>query len=1044
MEKQSNRFLENHFLKVVLFFFVLLFQMGYAHAQSGTITGTITSAEDGMPIPGANVVVVGTNNGTTTDFDGNYTINASADATLQFSYIGFVSQNISIGGKSTINVALATDTQQLDEVVVVGYGTQKKELVTGANLQVSGEDLERQSTTNALQALQGQTPGVQITSTSGQPGEGLNVVIRGLGSTGNNAPLYVVDGVLTNDISYLNNADIENISILKDAASAAIYGSQAANGVVLVTTKQGKKGHAQITFDHYYGLQEVTRKIDMLNATEYATLMNEEAINSGSSPIFSNADIDQMGEGTNWMDEMFATAKTENYTLGLTGGSDASTYSSSLSYTNQEGVVGGADLSNYERYNFRFNSEHKFYNDRVTFGENLSFAYIKNNGIGVGNQYNNALRGAFQANPLIPMYDADGNYYNTADDAEVWLAGMSNPYASMIYGNQNRNETQKLLGNVYMEFELLKNLKFRTSLGLDYFSSQGHSFSPIYELSSYNFNNFTTATQSMNEGKTLIWDNLLTYTFDIDSNHHFETMLGSSSFNYEGVSMYGSNVNLVFDDLEHAWLSNATNTEGAQITLQGGPDAQVKRMSYFGRLNYNFKETYLLNVTFRADGSSNFANGNRWGYFPSVSGGWIVTNENFMDSASNWLSYFKLRASWGQVGNQNVGNFQYLAPVTYRYTNYIFGNEEAVLTPGAYPNRLANPALTWETSEQLDIGFDARFFQSKLTVNFDWYEKTTKDWLISIPVLPTSGVENKWINGGDVTNRGVELALAFRDQIGEDFSYNIGINGAYNQNEVGSIPTEDGIIHGETAQLWDNSPEFYRAENGHPLGYFWGYETDGVFQTEEDVQNYRNTDGTVIQPTAVPGDLKYVDRNGDGVIDVSDKTQIGNPNPDLTYGISLGANYKALDFSVQTSGVAGNQLVQSYRNMSGAYGTYTAEFLDRWHGPGSSNTLPRLTLDNRNYTKFSDIYVKDGDFFRINNVTLGYDIAKGVNKENFFASQLRVYFSVLNLYTFSNYNGMDPEVGFGVSSDEYNFSSGVDVGYYPRPTTYMMGLNIKF
>ncbi|MEL4307740.1 SusC/RagA family TonB-linked outer membrane protein [Joostella sp. CR20] len=1043
MEKQTDFFCAKNFLKVAVLLFVFLLQTSYAQAQSITVKGTITSAEDGMPIPGASIMVDGTTKGTTSDFDGLYQIEVPEGGVLQFTYIGFVSQKVPVGSQTTIDVALKTDTQQLDEVVVIGYGVQKKELVTGANLQVSGDDLQKQSTTNALQALQGQTPGVQITSTSGQPGEGINVVIRGLGSTGSNAPLYVVDGVLTNDISYLNNADIENISILKDAASAAIYGSQAANGVVLVTTKKGKKGHAQITFDHYYGLQEVPHVMDMATGKEYATLLNEAALNSGSNPVFTNAQIDALGEGTNWMEEMFSTAKTENYTLGITGGSDTSNYSSSLSYTNQEGIVGGADLSNYERYNFRFNSEHKLYDDRITFGQNLSFAYIKNNGVGVGDQYNNALRGAFQASPLIPMFDENGNYYNTAGASEVWLSGMSNPYASMVYGNQNRSETQKVLGNVYMEFKLAENLKFRTSLGLDYFSSQGHSFSPIYQLSAYDFNQFSTASQSMNEGKSLIWDNLLTYTFDVKEDHHFEAMLGTSSFKYDGVSMYGSNVNLVFDDLQHAWLSNATNSNGAQISLSGGPDSVVKRMSYFGRLNYNFKEKYLLNFTYRADGSSNFASGNRWGFFPSVSAGWIMTREDFLDD-SEVLNYFKLRASWGQVGNQNVGNFQYLAPITYSGSNYTFGGEEGVLTPGAYQNRLANPELQWETSEQLDLGFDARFFNNKLTVNFDWYEKTTRDWLIRIPTLATSGVTYQWTNGGDVTNTGVELALSYSDRIGEDFSFNIGVNGAYNQNEVGNIPTEDGIIHGEINQLWDNSPEFYRAENGHPLGYFWGYKTDGVFQTEEEVANYQSSNGNQIQPTAVPGDLRYVDTNGDGVINNSDKVEIGNPNPDLTYGVSLSANYKALDFSVQTSGVAGNQLVQSYRNVSNAYGNLPAEYIERWHGPGSSNEIPRLTLDNRNFSQFSDIYVKDGDFFRISNITLGYDIAKGVNKENFFASQLRVYFSVLNAYTFTSYNGMDPEVGYGVSTNDYNFSSGVDVGYYPRPRTYMMGLNIKF
>lgn len=1042
----KNRYL-NSSGKLFFCLAVLVCLLGFhrANAQGKiTVTGAVTSAEDGMLVPGVSVMEAGTTNGTSTDFDGNFTLSVAPNATLVFSYIGFITQEVPVNGKTVVNVTLSTDTQQLEEVIVVGYGTQKKALVTGANIQVSGDDLQKQSSTNALQALQGQTAGVQITSTTGQPGGGMNVVIRGLGSTGGNSPLYIVDGVQTGDISYLNNADIESITVLKDAASAAIYGSQAANGVVLVTTKKGKKGHSQITLDSYYGVQEVPRKIDMLNASEYAVLINEAAINSGGTAIFTDEQIASPTTNTNWMDKMFSTAATQNYSLGLSGGSETSSYSSSLSYLSQEGIVGGKDLSNYERINFRFNSEHKLYKDRIIFGENLSFAYINSNGVGVGNVYNNSLRSAFIANPWIPMYDADGNYYNTyADTNTPYLNGQSNPYASMVYSNQNESDSQKLLGNIYMSFELIKNLKFRTSLGMDYNASQGHSFSPIYTLSVYDFSNYTTASQNMSKGKSLIWDNLLTYTFDVGENH-FETMLGTSSYKYDGTWMYGSNINLVFDDLKHAWLSNATNTDGSQISLTGGPSVVTKRMSYFGRVNYNLKETYLLYFTFRADGSSQFAEKNRWGYFPSLSGGWVMSNEEFLKSTSNWLNFLKVRASWGQVGNQNVGNFQYLAPVTFSNVNYTFGNEEAVLTPGAYPSRLANPDLKWETSEQLDLGLEAKFFNNALSVDFDWYKKTTKDWLIVAPILATAGADAPYINGGDVTNTGVELALNYKANVSDDFTFSVGVNGAFNKNKVGNIPTDDGIIHGETNQIWNNAPEFYRAQSGHPLGYFWGYKTAGVFQTEAQIQNYTNSNGGLIQPDAEPGDLIYVDTNGDGSISQSDKTEIGSPNPDLTYGFNISANYKAFDLSIQTNGVAGNQIVQAYRDASSVYGNYTSEFLGRWHGPGSSNSIPRLTTDNRNYSQFSDIYVKDGDFLRISNITLGYDLTKTLNKENFFASQIRLYFSVLNLYTFTKYNGMDPEVGYGISTDEYNFSSGVDVGYYPRPRTYMVGLNVKF
>tara|TARA_R110000868_G_scaffold21640_7_gene89747 strand:+ start:19595 stop:23023 length:3429 start_codon:yes stop_codon:yes gene_type:complete len=1001
-------------------------------SQSFTVSGTILD-NYGSPLPGANILEKNTANGTQTDFDGNFTLNTSSkDAILVITYIGFITQEIAVNSQSNISIQLKEDTATLEEVIVVGYGTLKKTLVTGASVQVSGDDLVKRNTANAIQALQGQSPGVQITSTSGQPGESLNVVIRGVGSTSGSNPLYVVDGILTGDISYLNNSDIESISILKDAASAAIYGSQASNGVVLVTTKKGKRGaSAQITFDQFYGLQSVARKVDLLNPTEYAVMVNEAAVNSGKNPYFTNAEIATLGTGTTWMDEMFVdNAATQNYSVGATGGSENSIYSSSLSYFGQEGIVGGKDLSNYERYNFRFNSEHKLYNDIVTFGENLSFAYTNKNGIGVGNQYNNSLRSAFRVSPLLPMYDSEGNYYNTSSDSAPWLSGSANSYAEMVYNNQNESNTQKLLGNVYLQIEPIKNLTFKTTLGLDYYAGEGHSFSPIYELSIYSNRIQDNTSQNMNKGKSLTWDNLLTYKFDVAKNHHLETMIGTSSINFDGTYLNGSNVNNVLGGLNYAWLNNTTNSDGAPLMSIGGGKSENKRMSYFGRLNYNFSEKYLLNATFRADGSSNFHPDNQWGYFPSVSGGWIASNENFLNE-SNAINFFKLRASWGQVGNQNVGAFQYLAPIKTATTNYIFGNQEGVLTPGAYPDRLANPDLKWETSEQINIGFDARFLNNKLNVNFDWYKKTNKDWLIVAPILATAGADAPFINGGNVVNTGIELALGYNNNIG-DFNYSIAANGAYNQNEVGKIPTADGIIHGETRQLYDNAPEFYRAQDGFPLWYFWGYETAGVFQTQQQI----NDSG--IQPNAAPGDIIYKDISGDGKISDADKKMIGDPNPDLTYGFSISGNYKALDFSISANGVAGNQLVQSYRN-PGAFGNYTSAILDRWTGEGSSNTVPRVTEDGRNFAQFSDLYVQDGDFLRINNFTLGLDLAKIKLSKPLFAKELRVYFSVLNLYTFTTYDGMDPEVGFGTGGT----SSGVDIGYYPRPRTFMMGLSVK-
>ncbi|WP_210487600.1 SusC/RagA family TonB-linked outer membrane protein [Rufibacter aurantiacus] len=1015
----------------------LLCLCGVAFAQH-TVRGRVTSQEDGGAVIGATVSVKGNATlATGTDVEGNFQLSLpTGNETLVVTYIGFVTQEVAVNGRPQVNIVLKTDAKALEEVVVVGYGVQQKKLVTGATAQVKGDDIQKQSTTDPLQALQGQASGVQISSTSGQPGESMRVVIRGLGTIGNASPLYVVDGVLTGDISYLNPADIQSIDVLKDAASAAIYGSQAANGVVLITTRTGKKGQpAQITFDSYTGLQNLGRKQEMLNSREYATIMNEANVNSGRLPAFTNEQIAAMGEGTDWIDQIFVKdAVTQNYSLGATGGTDMTTFSTALSYTGQEGIVGGKNLSNYERYNFRFNSEHSFYKDILKFGEHLTFSYIKRNGIRVGNQYNNSLRGAFNTSPFVQVYDAEGNFFDNSNS--TWFNGEANPYAQLVYDNQNRRNNQRLLGDVYLVLEPIKNLRFRTSFGIDYSASESRSFTPIYKLSIYAFNNNSRVNQFQGKGQSLIWDNLLTYNFNVNTNHNFEVMAGTSAFRSDGAQLSGANINLVLSDLEHAYLTNASNTDGTTIDLTGEPWAQDRRMSYFGRLNYNFKETYLINATFRADGSARFGRNRRWGYFPSISAGWVVTNETFADGAGDWLDYFKLRASWGQVGSQNIDPYQFVSLVTFANTNYIFGDKEGILTPGAYISRLGNDDVKWETSEQTNIGFDANFLAGKLSVNFDWYDKTTKDWLIRAPILATAGADAPFINGGDVKNSGVELALAYNSNVG-DFNYSIGVNGAYNKNRVREIPTNDQIIHGDPNVLFDNSLEFYRAQNGYPIGYFWGLKTDGIFQTEADVAAYRGAEGNLIQPTAQPGDVRFVDLNGDGVIDNADRTQIGNPNPDYTFGINLSANYKGFDFSLLASGVAGNQLVQSYRNQASQYPNFTTAILDRWHGPGSSNTMPRVTTDNRNWATFSDLYIHDGDFLRISNISLGYDFGKLINKS--YLRQVRVYASVQNLFTFTKYEGMDPEIGYS-----NGFASGVDLGYYPRPRTVLVGTNIKF
>jgi len=1042
---------------------MMLCSFGLVTAQNsaGNVSGIVLSDTDGEPLIGVSVMVKGTTQGTITDFNGAYTLQVKAGETLKFSYIGFFAQEVKVTG-SKMDIRLKEDAQTLDELVVVGYGVQKKKLATGATTQVKGEDLQKLSTTNALQALQGQTPGVQISSTSGQPGEGMKVVIRGLGTTGNSGPLYVVDGVQTSDVAYLNNSDIASIDILKDAASAAIYGSQSANGVVLITTKKGsfnKGGKAgQITFDAYYGVQNVARKTDMLNAKEYATIMNESNVNSGNAPYFTNDQIANLSTNTNWLDNMFVKdAITQNYSLGAQGGSETSTYSLSLSYTGQEGIMGGKSLSNYERYGFRINTEHKLYKDIVKIGQHATFSYINKNGVQVGSLYSNTLHGALNTSPLLPNTDDSGNFLNNSAASASsagsmyqgavwtpWYDGESNPYASMVYNNQNSNNNQKLLGDVYLEIQPIKNLTFKTTLSLDYYAGEGRSFTPVYNLSKYTFNLKDRVSQNMNKGKTLSWDNLVSYGFNLNEKNRFDLMLGSSARQSTGSEISGSQADLSIADLEHAWLNNGTSADLIYIKTNGKPNDEEQLLSYFGRVNYNYKEKYLINATFRADGSSKFAKQNRWGYFPSISGGWVVSNESFMEDSKSWMDQLKLRLSWGQVGNQNIPSFKYLAPITSQYIGYNFGTTQGAASnvSGAYPSNLANPDLKWETSEQYNIGIDGVFLNSKLNVNLDLYNKTTRDWIVIAPVLATAGAEPPYINGGNVTNKGVEFALAYNDNIGQ-FHYSIGGNIAYNQNNVTEIPTRDGIIHGAANQLYANALEFYRAETGHPIGYFWGLKTDGIFQNEAEVANYKSTDGTVIQPTALPGDVKYKDLDGNGIIDDKDKTEIGDPNPDFNFGLNFACDYKGFDFAINANGVAGNQLVQAYRNQTDQYANYTSEILGRWHGEGTSNSIPRVTNSNINW-QFSDLSVKNGDYLRISNITLGYDFAK-LMKKNDYVSQIRIYGSVQNAFTFTKYDGMDPEIAFGIDNGVTDkFSSGIDQGYYPRARTFLIGVNVKF
>ena len=1029
--------------------FVLSSFMALAQTGQITVTGVVSSSGDGEPMVGVTVQVKGTTVGTVTDVNGRYEIRASKGQTLAFSYIGFERQELRVAGPK-LNVVLDENNEALEEVVVVGYGVQKKKLLTGATAQVKGEDIQKLNTVNPLQALQGQTPGMSITSTSGQPGSSMKVIIRGLGTIGNSGPLYLIDGV-GGDITTLNPADIESIDVLKDAASAAIYGAQAANGVVLVTTRRGREGKARVSFDAYYGWQSVARKAQLLDAHQYMTIMDEQAVNSGNAPIdwsrYSTI-FDQQGNplDTDWMDVMFKdNATTQSYNLSITGGSKASTYALSIGYMDQEGIVGGKSVSNYDRYNVRLNADQQIASF-LRIGEQIGMMTKTTRGISVGNQYNNSLRGAFQSSPLVPIYgpnDFDSPYYDTSYDS--WWSEMGNVYGTMMTLNKSESTNTNFTGNIFAEIEPIRNLIFRSQLGAVYGSNQSRSYNPIYKFSPYSQNSATapSAGQGMSHGLGLTFTNTLTYRFTV-RDHTINALVGMEAYRYEGVSVSASKGLLKdgFQDWEHAYVSNGTASSSDEgLGASGSPHDKSRSVSYFGRLGWDWKERYMVNATMRADGSSKFASGHRFGYFPSVSAGWTITNEPWMERSKPWLDFLKLRASWGQVGNQNISNYQYLSPIKNTNTHYNFGTGMGASAQstnwGAYPSRLSNEDLTWETSEQTNIGLDARLIRNRLGINIDYYWKTTKDWLVQAPVLNTAGTGEPFINGGDVENRGIEVALSWNDRIGH-FNYNISANMAYNKNKVGNIPTADGMIHGQTNMLYDNSEEFYRAQDGHPIGYFWGYKTAGIFQNQKEIEQWIAAGNGVLQgPSVQPGDVKYYDINHDGMIDEADKVDLGNGIPDITYGFNIALSYRGIDLSVVASGAAGHQLVQSYRNHVKTKANYTTAILERWTGEGTSNRMPRVTETNVNW-QFSDLYIHDGDYLRIANITLGYDFAKLSRWK--VLSQARLYVQVQNPFTFTKYDGMDPEIGYGTDG----WVSGIDVGYYPRPRTIMIGTNLKF
>ncbi|MBO4756936.1 MAG: TonB-dependent receptor [Bacteroidales bacterium] len=1037
-------------------------------AQNVTVKGKVTDSR-GEPVIGATVMLSGNQTvGALTDMDGNYSINVPSNSSLIFSCVGYATQTIAVDGRTTINIAFEEDTEFLDETVVIGYGTQRKRLLTGATINITGDDILKQSTTNALGAIYSSVPGVNIVQSSGGPGAGYNITVRGIGTTGTSSPLVVIDGVASsmNSLNALNPADIESIDILKDAASAAIYGARAANGVVLVTTRQGKIGDkkATVTFDAYTGFQQPnTNGVHAVSASEYLDLVKRAGLNEFDNieqlmPVQMEWIRKGLWDGTDWFTASInKNAPTNNLAVGVTGGGDAVRYSFSFSKSYQEGTLGAPKPTYYDRTTVRANTDFtvlkKNNRDVIKLGENVTFSITDSRDMGTqgrGSDVSNLLT----KTPLLPAYDLDGSLYTYEKQVRDGWDARDNE--TNLLESQTLKESQgksvRVQGNVYLEVSPIRELRLRTAFGFRASTSFSRSYTPEYQLTASDFKDYDSVSQSSSVSTNWTWELTANYKKTFAGDHTFEALAGTSiEATGWGMSVNGTRSSTKFGTWNSANLGSVEGalTSDEHASMGGGNTVPYNDLlSFFGRLNYSYKDKYLFTAIVRTDGSCNFAKGNRWGVFPSVSAGWVISEEPWMASTKDWLSFFKVRGSWGQNGNCSISNFQYTGTISLG-GQYDFSYDQTNPVTAAYPDKIPNSKLSWETSEQTAIGFDSRFFRSRLGVVFDWYRKDTKDWLVTPPSMGILGASAASINGGAVRNSGVELSFTWNDNIG-DLRYSVGLNGSYNKNNVLYINNADGMIHGEKKIISENvaKEDGFRAEPGKPIGYFLGIASEGIFQNQAQIDEY-NAKGYAFMngyDSAQPGDVIWIDQNGDGVYDENDCIEIGNPHPDVTMGFNLSLQWKGFDFSVNGSGAFGQQVMQSYRQfaLQDLQG-FTNNLVSRyWTGEGSTNKFPRYSSGSHNNFKCnsynSDIFIQDADYVKIRNITFGYDLKSAFKRLPF--QMLRIFVTGQNLFTFTGYDGMDPEVGSGAAG--YSWSSGIDTGFYPSPKVYMAGVSIKF
>ncbi len=1000
----------------------------------GTVSGVVTDASG--PVAGVAVIVKGTSIGTSTDNNGAYTIKASESDVLVYSFLGYKTQEIAVQSRSQIDVQLESDSQIVDEVVVVGYGVQKKSLVTGAISSVKGSDLETTGIMRADDALAGKTAGVQVVSNSGQPGSDVQIYIRGVGTNGTATPIYIVDGIAVSGIEYLNPSDIESIEVLKDAAASAIYGARGGNGVVLITTRHSEEGQWSVNYDFSYGIQNIARKIDVLNAREYAIIQNEAAANGGTTLPFTDEQIASFHQGTDWQEAILnRNAGVQRHNVRVSAGTAHSSFNGSASYLNQDGILADGK-SNFKRYTINLSADHKLLpEDALTVGEKIVVSHVKKQSVTQNSSTAGPLVGALNMDPLTPVYDPyqTDELYGGFGVSKYVSQEVVNPVARIYYSN-GRTLYTTMKGSVFAELKFLKDFRLRGTASADITWTDDFGYSPMYKLNSTTGNTTANgASQGYDQYRTLSYEGYLTWGHVYNDKHDVSAMVGASLLQRSSLSLSASRNNLKIDDEEHAYISMATSSTASASGGPGNPSAIV---SFFARANYAYDNRYMITATVRRDGSSRFGPNNRFGTFPSVSVGWNISNEEFLRDV-HWLDALKLRASWGQNGNENIGDFAYLATISTYGLSYPFGSQITTgnLAVGAAPTKVVNPDLKWETSEQTDIGVDLHLLGC-LGFTFDYYIKETKDLLVTTPVPLMLGNSFPTANAGNVRNSGVEFAVDFQRQFGK---WNIAVNGniSYNKNKVTYVGTDTGYVTGATVQGITGAVT--RMEAGHAMSYFWGYKTLGIFQNQAEIDAWVNSKGVQIQPDARPGDFRFQDTNDDGVIDDNDRVDLGNPFPTVTFGLNLNVSAYGFDLGITSAGQAGNKIFSVLRRADLPMSNYGAWVLGRWHGEGTSNSIPRVTTTdtNLNWTRPSDFYLKDGDFWRIRNITLGYTFRI---PEKYYLQKIRVFASVDNAFTFTKYEGYDPEIGNGGSI----LSSGIDRGVYPRPRTVSVGLNLTF